>query len=150
MSSVELKKIDRLRQFAEAQFGSVSKMSLAMGRTTGYFGTYISKGVLPKYRILKELEGLGLNLDWLMTGQGEMLRSTSAVAEPPSAYVAYTLEAVWDGLAELHPPTPKWRDLDDATKKSVMFAVTRSVVTAQEHMSHMEDGPDEQQSGGST
>lgn len=74
MLSTESKKIvgNRLKEFAEAFYGNMAGLARKLGVSQAYFTSYISGRSLPGGEVLIELYNLGCNINWLLTGQGEM------------------------------------------------------------------------------
>jgi len=64
--------LERLKMFALINYGSIRKMSIAAGLSSVTIQTYIYKDSIPGNKIRPYLLKLGLNLNWLDTGEGEM------------------------------------------------------------------------------
>jgi hypothetical protein len=70
---------DRLRKFAE-YFGSIKDLAEALDMKPPAFQSYLSGRSVPGSNILVKLNSLGCNINWLLTGEGEMLKSEVSAA----------------------------------------------------------------------
>lgn len=75
---------NRLREYAISKFGSLKGLADALGKTSQYMNIYYSGINSPGAKLRKELERLGCDTDWLMTGREER----SAVREQGGVYSA--------------------------------------------------------------
>lgn len=68
---------NRLKEFAEIAYGSLSELARNLQKTNNFFSSYISN---PKkyfgWRVLKKLYEAGLNIDWLISGYGSMFSNS--------------------------------------------------------------------------
>jgi transcriptional regulator with XRE-family HTH domain len=74
---------ERIRKFAKAQHGSVAELTRAIGKGRNFLGAYVEGRAKPGSEILAAISDAGCNINWLLTGQGEMLRT----AEPAAQYI---------------------------------------------------------------
>jgi len=79
----------RLREFAEHK-GGVEALSKLIEMQSSNLGKYLRGDVLPGSTLLSRLIALGCNLNWLFTGEGEMLWEdwVRRVEEPRLEYLA--------------------------------------------------------------
>lgn len=63
---------ERLRIWAYERYGSVSALCRALGKVTSYLNPYLAGRSAPGAVLLHQLEQLGCNTDWLLTGIGTM------------------------------------------------------------------------------
>jgi len=82
--------IDRMRWAGKLK--NDSAIARALGVTPQAFSSYKKRGSIPSDLILKFAEMIGLSVDWLITGEGEMYKQSAgttgaqSAAEPTSAY----------------------------------------------------------------
>ena len=80
----------RLREFLALKFSTLTAASEAFGKVATYFTSYVNGHASPGRETLSWLAAQGLNLNWLLTGEGAML-STEEKTEPhhpPAEHVA--------------------------------------------------------------
>src|SRR5258706_12336164 len=65
----------RLKEFARSKFSGVAQMERAIDRGVNFFGPYIDGKSKPGSEILRLLAEQGLNVNWLLTGDGSMYTS---------------------------------------------------------------------------
>jgi predicted transcriptional regulator len=74
---MQVEESNRLKEFAEISYGSLSELSRHLKKTNNFFSSYISN---PKkyfgWRVLKKLYEAGLNIDWLISGYGSMFSNS--------------------------------------------------------------------------
>lgn len=63
----------RIKQFAKAAYGTQTALAKEIGTTSGQLSDYVSGRKSPGTEILRRLAIAGLNIHWLLTGEGEML-----------------------------------------------------------------------------
>jgi hypothetical protein len=90
---------DRLRFFGETVYDSVKEYALAIKMAPPNLQKYMNNEREPGSTVLRKLYALGCNINWLLSGQGEMFadnevgrhlqpRANGAVAEPASFYIS--------------------------------------------------------------
>lgn len=72
----------RLRVFAEAQYGSVAAMERALGMAKHLLHKYVRDESKPGAELLQKFRSLGMSIDWLLSGDGDMLRPQAVTTEP--------------------------------------------------------------------
>lgn len=84
MDKEEKQKVgDRLREVAEALFdGNVSALARALDMKPPSFYKYINGDRNPGTSVLVRFTHIGIDLNWLLTGEGQMLRSDSDFFTP--------------------------------------------------------------------
>lgn len=70
---------NRLRQLREHWGGSARKLSLDLGLNPSTWNVYESSSSSPGSSILTVLAERGVNINWLLTGNGQMFESTSVI-----------------------------------------------------------------------
>lgn len=73
---------DRLKEFAEKNFGSVNGLERALGMNRNSLSQYIYNRNIPGSNLLIKLREIGCDINWLLTGQG----SEESKARPPDNY----------------------------------------------------------------
>lgn len=63
----------RLRAFAKQKFGSLKAFGQAVDLSPSQVSDYVSDRYTPGGDLLTRMRALGLSVDWLLTGEGEML-----------------------------------------------------------------------------
>lgn len=71
---------DRLRQFAKTQHGSVAALTRTIGKGRNFLGSYIENRAKPGSEILAAVARAGCDINWLLTGEGPMIRTISPSA----------------------------------------------------------------------
>ena len=66
----------RLRLVAVKAFGSMKKLSEVSGINYTQISDYLSERRSPGFEALSAFANVGINVDWLLTGEGEMMRDT--------------------------------------------------------------------------
>lgn len=66
---------ERIRRFAKAEYKTASHLATALGMAPNQLHAYISSRIEPSSKILAKFAALNCNLNWLITGEGEMLNS---------------------------------------------------------------------------
>lgn len=66
---------ERLRVFRESMKLTQAQMAKAAGGSTPGYKSNEQGTALPNSKLLVGLRGLGLNVDWLLSGEGPMLRA---------------------------------------------------------------------------
>jgi len=66
---------DRLKVFRESLNMGQAQFAAALGGTVGGYQKNEQGISAPNSKVLSKLHGLGLNLNWLLSGEGAMLRS---------------------------------------------------------------------------
>lgn len=77
----------RLRFFAENRYGSVAAMERAIGMAKHLLHKYVRDESKPGAELLQKFRGLGMSIDWLLSGEGEMMRSEGVAAKSPEFIV---------------------------------------------------------------
>ncbi len=74
---------ERLKMFAIKEFGSIAALEREMGKKRNSLNAYVRNTINPGDKFLNELEKLGCNTTWLLTGDGVMLNKEKpqAIAE---------------------------------------------------------------------
>lgn len=85
--SAESSIADRLRIFRESKRLTQAQMAEAVGGSTPGYKSNEQGTALPNSKLLIGLIGLGLNVDWLLTGDGPMLRDDVRKAVAPKINV---------------------------------------------------------------
>jgi hypothetical protein len=82
--------VDRLQAIADKEFGSLSALATAVGRSNGYFHSYKGGKFRLGDKILRELqEKLGINASYIRTGQAEpLLDKPTKVQETQRGYLS--------------------------------------------------------------
>lgn len=74
---MQVEESNRLKEFAEISYGSLSELARQLKKSNNFFSSYISN---PKkyfgWRVLKKLYEAGLNIDWLISGYGLMFSNS--------------------------------------------------------------------------
>ncbi len=78
--------IDRMRWAGKLK--NDSAIARALGVTPQAFSSYKKRGSIPSDLILKFADMIGLSVDWLITGEGEMYKQTGAATTAPTGYGA--------------------------------------------------------------
>lgn len=69
---------DRIKEFAK-HYGNASKLAAALDMTPGTLYHYTNGNRKPGADILLKLHDLGCNINWLLSGEGAMLRKNASV-----------------------------------------------------------------------
>jgi len=64
---------DRIKLFGISKYGNLSAFARAIGKTPDYLTPYYKNKSKPGSDLLILLYNLGCNINWLLTGEGEML-----------------------------------------------------------------------------
>ncbi len=74
---MQLDESNRLKEFAEISYGSLSDLARHLNKTKNFFSSYISnKNKYFGWRVLKKLYEAGLNIDWFISGYGSMFSNS--------------------------------------------------------------------------
>lgn len=71
----------RLKKVAATYFGSMQKLSEVSGINYTQLNNYVNGQRQPAYEALASLSNVGINVDFLMTGEGEMMKDVNVDAE---------------------------------------------------------------------
>ncbi len=71
---------ERLKEFAQIQYGTIKEMSEVFSFNPNLISTYVNNRSVPGGLILSTLAKAGCNINWLLTGEGEML-TNQAITE---------------------------------------------------------------------
>lgn len=63
---------ERLKMFAESKFGKINELAKAAGIEKSKINGLIRENTPPDVKSLQRLAQLGCNINWLLTGEGEM------------------------------------------------------------------------------
>ena len=77
---------ERIRRFAHAKFQGVAGLAKATGKSSNHWHAYIGGRAKPGADMLSLLAAEGCSIDWLLTGDGDMLRDASHPEHPPSVH----------------------------------------------------------------
>lgn len=91
---------DRIREFAKQRFGSQDGMARALSMPAVQLSKYINGTTKPGTDVLIRFTELGMSIDWLLTGTGEMM------ATPPPSVVDQ-LQIIVDKLRAFERNRPK-------------------------------------------
>lgn len=69
---------DRIRTFAKSRFGSVAELTRSIGKGRNFLGSYVENRAKPGSVILIAIGEAGCNINWLLTGEGAMLRKVES------------------------------------------------------------------------
>lgn len=64
---------ERIEVFAKAKFGSVNAMAEAIDMKGGNLSGYASGKNKPGTPVLERFRSIGMSIDWLLTGEGDMI-----------------------------------------------------------------------------
>lgn len=64
---------DRIKRFAKEMYGSQTAFAEAIGRSTGQVGDWVAGRKVPGGDALKDFRAVKMSIDWLLSGEGEML-----------------------------------------------------------------------------
>lgn len=76
---------DRLKNFAIFKYGSVTKLAEVSGIVQPQLSSYTSGKKKPSVNILEKLLNTGCNINWLISGEGEMIYSIDYKSKPSTA-----------------------------------------------------------------
>ncbi len=76
---------DRIRAFANYKYGKINDFADAMGMGAPNVQAYMRGARKPGTSVMQKIQKLGCNIDWLLTGKGEMLED-KAVREEQESY----------------------------------------------------------------
>lgn len=81
------KTLKRIKQYYESKEMTSRQFSLSIGRSGAYFSNSLKKGSEPTSDMLSTIGDIypDLNLDWAITGKGEMIKPTG-LQEPKATY----------------------------------------------------------------
>jgi len=65
---------DRIREFGLSKFETLTAFALNLGTSPQSLNQYINGDRMPGSNILNKLSDLGCSIDWLLTGEGDMLK----------------------------------------------------------------------------
>lgn len=87
---------DRLRIFREYKKCTQAQFAIEMGMSTTGLQSNESNRSLPNSKLLIELYAVGLNVNWLLSGEGEMLMKNVSTSVTPSDIKLYgdAMEAI--------------------------------------------------------
>lgn len=66
---------DRLKEFADKNFGSVNGLERALGMNRNSLSQYVYNRNTPGSNLLIKLRELGCDINWLLTGEGEISKA---------------------------------------------------------------------------
>ena len=107
---------DRIRHFAKTRFGTLKRFGEAVGLTPSRVTEYVQNQYIPGGDILVRFKEVGMSLDWLVSGEGEMLaedQEKGRIVYPsevgPSAKIVGEVKVgdVVYGLVEIEPINKK-------------------------------------------
>lgn len=73
---------DRLKKFGK-HIGSASKLAEELGMSAPSLQSYTNGRSKPGYQIISKLHNLGCNINWLLSGKGNMLLNESEFTQKP-------------------------------------------------------------------
>lgn len=115
--------IELLKSFAKERFGSLRRMSLAIGKSQNYFAEYFAKEKLPPPFALRKLEAFGLPIapfaHLLHThSTAEWLPVEPAPPETDEFLPESSARAEYENI-ELYGGKPDWLELPDELRKKL-------------------------------
>jgi len=72
---------DRLKQYIKQNFSNIKEFSMATGISQNQLSFYLNNVRIPGGEILKKFAETGLNINWLLTGEGEMLTTKTVTTQ---------------------------------------------------------------------
>jgi len=82
----------RFRQIADALFeGNKSELARSLGMQPSSFAKYTDGSRRPGSKVLERLSRLGININWFLSGEGEMMVE-SAVENPSDSVTAFVVD----------------------------------------------------------
>lgn len=121
----------RLRAFAKAKFGTLTAFGQACGLSSSEVTYYVKDQREPRAEMLQRWQGIGLSIDWYLSGRGRMLipeeptratepqlsneesaeMSLSDLGDGDAVEIAGILDAMNQKLLELQEATATVRNL---------------------------------------
>ncbi|MAT39269.1 MAG: hypothetical protein CL946_06670 [Ectothiorhodospiraceae bacterium] len=115
-------RIEKLKEFALIEFGSLRQMSYAVGKSQNYFSEYLSKGKMPPPAALKQLEKYGLEIEEYFDQKTERIELPSTHPHLWSTDMGYGMVDVPGSaseeykLIEFYGGKPDWDDLPEEVR----------------------------------
>ncbi|HZV12783.1 MAG TPA: hypothetical protein VFA55_06165 [Candidatus Kapabacteria bacterium] len=89
----------RIKLFLQAKFGTVTAASKAYGKSVNYFHPYVYDKTTPGGDVLRQLSEWGCNVNWLLTGEGDMWKD----AEEERRQFKKNMLETMDRVAQVSP-----------------------------------------------
>lgn len=115
--------IDLLKSFAKERFGSLRRMSLAIGKSQNYFAEYFAKEKLPPPFALRKLEAFGLPIAPFahimhLSGPTDWNPVEPVVHVPDDLFPESSAREEYENV-ELYGGKPDWLELPDELRKKL-------------------------------
>ena len=120
---------DRLKAFLKARFQTVSAAAEAYGKAGSYFNNYLNGQSMPGGEVLTWLAEQGLNVNWLLSGEGSMLSGAGAEPYHPPSITREPQTPTGTGIPHLGDAMAGFPESVLNTAKNQLLEVTSDRVT---------------------